>query len=620
MKFLRDRSFRQIGAYLLILMFVIYFTEYFIIRYKINVLDEVEQKLDFTRSTQLTSQQISLLVQRYLSGDTSVAVDIEARILQQDHFLEVLGNGGRIDGTDVMLKPLSRLPRISYDNLVDYWEQYKLSVSTLLTGQKDTLGGLKTPPPEVAQDSTTAYYAPMPVVKVPNPAFEKAKLKQDGLWQTLSYWYDVLFNDLESDVDARKASVNSWVIAIIIFDLVLLGLLFYCFDRYVLSPVKRLEKSTADHEQLSDIPKNELGKLSLQINETLESLKDATDFVTAISEGNLDMNYKETLDSGYVLGKNKLADSLIGMQGKLKTMNEEERKRQWANEGLTKFVEIVRSNSSLTELSDKITSALVKYTHSNQGGLYILNDDDPNQKYLELISLFAFDVKKHDQQKIKLGQGILGQTFLEKETTYLKEIPEAYVRITSGLGDATPKAILMVPLKVDKEVYGIVELASFNEYEEYEISFVERLGETIASTIASVRAAQKNRALIEQFQQQTEEMRAQEEEMRQNMEELQATQEEIARKERSYIARIQELEHQASNGASTEETEALKADFARREHEHMSRVQELEKQLSQLPAKGDDWQLAEEMEKTLSIHLEALKITGEELNRKAKGS
>jgi GAF domain-containing protein len=620
MKFLRDRSFRQIGAYLLILMFVIYFTEYFIIRYKINVLDEVEQKLDFTRSTQLTSQQISLLVQRYLSGDTSVAVDIEARILQQDHFLEVLGNGGRIDGTEVMLKPLSRLPRISYDNLVNYWEQYKLSVSTLLTGQKDTLGVVKTPPPEIAQDTATTYYWASPLIKVPNPAFEKAKLKQEGLWQTLSYWYDVLFTDLESDVETRKASVNTWVIAIIIFDLALLGLLFYCFDRYVLTPVKRLEKSTADHEQLSDMPKNELGKLSLQINETLESLKDATDFVTAISEGNLDMNYKETLDSGYVLGRNKLADSLIGMQGKLKTMNEEERKRQWANEGLTKFVEIVRSNSSLTELSDKITSALVKYTHSNQGGLYILNDDDPNQKYLELISLFAFDVKKHDQQKIKLGQGILGQTFLEKETTYLKEIPEEYVRITSGLGDATPKAILMVPLKVDKEVYGIVELASFNEYEEYEISFVERLGETIASTIASVRAAQKNRALIEQFQQQTEEMRAQEEEMRQNMEELQATQEEIARKERSYIARIQELEQQAPSGVSTEETEALKADFARREREHLSRVQELEKQLSQLPAKGDDWQLAEEMEKTLSIHLEALKITGEELNRKAKGS
>lgn len=617
MKFLRDRSFRQLGIYILLLMFAIYFAEYFVIRYKINVLDEVEQKLDFTRSTQLSSQQIALLVQRHLAGDPSAALEVETRVLKQDHFLEALGNGGRIDGTEIILKPLTRLPRISYDNLLDYWTQYKQSVSTLLTGQKDTLKAAS--PAHAASDSTIAQsFVALSLEKIPNPAFEKAKLKQDGLWQTLSYWYDSLFTDLEEAVKREKASVNRWVVGIIISDVVLLALVFVGFERYVLRNVRQLEKSTHSHEQLTDMPPHELGKLSVEINETLESLKDATEFVTAISEGNLDMSYKETLDSGYVQGRNKLADSLIAMQVKLKAMNEEERKRQWANEGLTKFVEILRSNDNIAALGDNIISGLVKYTHSNQGGLYILNDDDAANKHLELISMFAFDTKKFDQQKIKLGQGILGQTFLERETTYLKEIPEEYVRITSGLGDAYPKSILMVPLKVDREVYGIVELASFNEYEEYEIGFVERLGETIASTLASVRAAQKNRALIEQFQQQTEEMRAQEEEMRQNMEELQATQEEIARKERSYIDRIRELEEQGSAGVSSGETDALKADFERRERDYQSKLKELEKQLAQMPEKGDDWAVAEEMEKTLSIHLEALKITQEELGRKAK--
>ena len=230
------------------------------------------------------------------------------------------------------------------------------------------------------------------------------------------------------------------------------------------------------------------------------------------------------------------------MQTRLKAMNEEERKRQWSNEGLTKFVDILRSsNDDLNLLGDKIIAALVQYTKSNQGALYILNDEDSRNKYLELISLFAFDIKKYEQQKIKLGEGILGQTFLEKETTYLTNMPESYIRITSGLGDANPKSLLLVPLKVDTQVYGIIELASFNEYLPHEIAFVEKLGESIASTLASVRAAQRNRQLIQQFQQQTEEMRAQEEEMRQNMEELQATQEEIARKEKSYLARIKEL-------------------------------------------------------------------------------
>jgi thiaminase len=88
----------------------------------------------------------------------------------------------------------------------------------------------------------------------------------------------------------------------------------------------------------------------------------------------------------------------------------------------------------------------------------------------------------------------------------------------------------------------VLELASFKTYKDHEIEWVERLAESIASTVASVRANENMRVLLEQTQQQAEEMKSQEEEMRQNMEELSATQEEMSRKEREYINRISELE------------------------------------------------------------------------------
>jgi hypothetical protein len=210
------------------------------------------------------------------------------------------------------------------------------------------------------------------------------------------------------------------------------------------------------------------------------------------------------------------------MQHKLRALNDEEQKRKWANEGLARFVDILRTSASnLHQLGDKIISALVHYTGSNQGGLYVLNDDDPRQPCLELISLFAFNIKKHQQQKVKPGEGLLGQTFLEKETVYLKQLPEDYVRITSGLGDANPRTLLIVPLKIDDTVYGLVELASFREYQPHEIAFVEKLGESIASTLASVKAAQNNRKLLEESRLTTEAMRAQEEEMQRVMKEAQ---------------------------------------------------------------------------------------------------
>ena len=84
---------------------------------------------------------------------------------------------------------------------------------------------------------------------------------------------------------------------------------------------------------------------------------------------------------------------------------------------------------------------------------------------------------------------------------------------------------------MNEEIYGVVELASFQEYKDYQIQFVEKLGESIASTIAGVRTNQKTRDLLEDSQMLAEQMKAQEEEMRQNMEELSATQEEMARKE-----------------------------------------------------------------------------------------
>jgi GAF domain-containing protein len=617
MKFLRDKKLKHLGAYLVLLACFTFVVQYFLLGVGIRKLEEAELKQEFTRIAQLNNQQISLNVQDLLNGNNALSTVISSQLTEQEHRLKTLSSGGRVEQTEDFVTPLKRLPKITFQGLNEDWDQYKQSIYSILNERSASPSA-----PDAVEspaDSTGAPIVEATTVLV-NTGTNTSLIKYKGLSLSMSRWYDRLMADLQEEVESEKSALATLRMVITFLNVALAVALYFLFYRYVLKPLEFLKVNIADHAHTANFGFNEIGQVAQHANHTIEQLKDAADFVMAIGKGNLSISYRDTFDKDYRQGNNRLADSLIDMQAKLKELNEEEQKRQWANEGLARFVDILRSsNDNINALGDKVIASLVQYTRSNQGALYIASDDDQSNKVLELISLFAFDIKKHEQQRIKPGQGILGQTFLERETTYLTALPEEYVRITSGLGGATPKSILIVPLKVDQEVYGLVELASFNEFQSHEIAFVEKLGESIASTLASVRAAQKNRSLIEQFQQHTEQMKSQEEEMRQNMEELQATQEEISRKEKTYISRIADLEKVIKEQSRSQSDEELIRTLTEKEAEYRRKVAQLEKDIETARIKGQDWEVAGELVKTLRINLDALKITAEETHQnKAK--
>jgi GAF domain-containing protein len=184
----------------------------------------------------------------------------------------------------------------------------------------------------------------------------------------------------------------------------------------------------------------------------------------------------------------------------------------------------------------------VVYLKANQGGIYTISKDLHQKRKLELRSCYAFERKKYREKVVDSGEGILGEAFREKRTIYITKIPDNYVRITSGLGDATPTSLLITPLKVNDEIEGMIEIASFQKFLPHEIDFVEKVCESVASTIISVKINEKTKELLENAQLASEMMRAQEEEMRQNMEELQATQEEMQRKEKAITQMLSEAE------------------------------------------------------------------------------
>lgn len=510
MKFFKNRTLAFQLSLLLATLVVLFAVEFLVIRRNVRSLEQIHYQRDLARTTQLSGQQVFVDAVLATQDRSALSRTIDSQLASQEHAMKTLSEGGRIEGTTMFIDKLQDLPRISFDELNERWQTFRQTAERVAAA-----GNL-------------------------NTGRDIAMIRSQ--WTSIASWYDRMIDDFDVLIAEKRSGSYAWLAGVAVFNIAVCVTLFPVFRRKILVPLRSLEHNTAGHKHTVGLEANEIGAVARQVNNVVEQLKDASGFVKAIGEGNLAVKYVD-FDGTYTPGANALADSLIDMQTRLRQLGEEDQRRQWINEGLTKFVDILRSgNDDLSTLGDSIISTLANYTGSNQGGLYLLNDADEKDPHLELVSLFAFDVKKHESRRIKLGEGILGQTFLEKQTTYLKNIPGEYIRITSGLGEANPSSLLVVPLKIDQDVFGVIELASFKEYKEHEINFVERLGETIASTFATVKAAQRNRELLEEARNATEMMRSQEEEMRQNMEELQATQEEMARKERDYVSRIEELE------------------------------------------------------------------------------
>jgi len=270
--------------------------------------------------------------------------------------------------------------------------------------------------------------------------------------------------------------------------------------------------------------KDELGKMANAMQKLILSLKEKAGFAQKIGEGNLNANLKlqsneDTLGLALLQMKNNLSESKK-LQEQYKI---EEEKRKWANKGFAFFAELLRkNNNNLDKLLHSLTKEITNYLDANQCAIFLKKDDD--DKHLHMMSAYAYNRKKHLNKKILIGEGLVGACFIEKLSIYLTDIPDNYIHITSGLGKANPKALLLVPIKTDEQTIGVIEIASFREIENYQHEFLEKLSETIAATILNVRNNIRMKELFEQTSQQAEEMRAQEEEMRQNMEELLATQ------------------------------------------------------------------------------------------------
>lgn len=367
--------------------------------------------------------------------------------------------------------------------------------------------------------------------------------------QAAGRFYGILYGDFfpavvnVKDITNNKLISNTkrlpYVIMLVSF-LVAIGvviagkLILISFKNAINQPKEMLEDLALG--KLPDALKETEDELSYIIkasNNLADNLRNASNFALEIGKSNFQHHYtpSSTHDT--------LGNALVKMNNDLKAFNEKEKQINWAVTGQAKFAEIIRSsNQNVKETCDQIVAQLVKYLGANQGGLFFY-ENASNQ--LEMLACYAYDRAKYLTKNIHIGEGLVGQCFQEGETIYINDVPDDYIRIVSGLGTANPRAILLVPMKYNEKIEGVIEVATFNDFAPYQIEFVEKLGEMLGTSISNIRHNKYTELLLSESQHKSQSLAQQEEELRQNLEELHATQEEQMRREQTYLEEIRNL-------------------------------------------------------------------------------
>lgn len=242
-----------------------------------------------------------------------------------------------------------------------------------------------------------------------------------------------------------------------------------------------------------------------------------------------DVSVGDFSEKAYTFENTQLSALLVSIKDKLIKQKVEDEQARWVAEGHAKFGELFRQTNDLDALSYDVVKNLIQYVGLNQGSVFIHENDLQQGEILRQRACYAYNRKKYNVRSFAPGEGLAGQCFLENETTILKKVPSDYIRITSGLGDATPGFVVIVPIKANDNTEGVVEMAGFKALAEYQIKFIEKVCEGFASVLRAAKVNSETKALLDATQSQAEQLRAQEEEIRQNLEEMHATQEQLSR-------------------------------------------------------------------------------------------
>jgi len=218
---------------------------------------------------------------------------------------------------------------------------------------------------------------------------------------------------------------------------------------------------------------------------------------------------------------------------------EKEKERIWKDQAIVSLGEVLsRSKDNIKELTDEVLKSIVKYLEVPVAAIYIAEKNEQGEKQLKMLGNYGYGKAK---RTFNIGAGLVGECFNEREVNYVDNLPSEYLKIESGLGGASPATLLLIPLKYEDIIIGVMEIASFHPIEEFQREFLVQFSERLTTAINNTLMGEQTKKLLEESKVKEEELKVREEELQQNLEEMQAMNEDRDRRTKELEGIIEQL-------------------------------------------------------------------------------
>ncbi|MCD4789214.1 MAG: GAF domain-containing protein, partial [Bacteroidales bacterium] len=384
--------------------------------------------------------------------------------------------------------------------------------------------------------SVLSYYAPVGLNKEFNSNFD---------------WVIITEINTDEALAADRESSRKFFIFIIIIAFIVL-ILAFLISRSLAIPIKTITNNAklvalGNLNQNITVKKNdEIGELANSFRDVQNELRKKVDHAKKIANGDylVKLNPKSKND--------ELSVAINEMTESLHTVSEKNKKSMWVTGSQNDLNEKMRGDIDISTISQNIITCLAEQLDAQVGAIYLASETGNE---LQLTSSYALTKRKNYDNKIKIGEGIVGQAALEKKMISFSNIPDDYIHISSGLGNRKPKNIVVLPFLLEDKLIGVVELGSFKEFTDNELELLNILKENIAIGINLALIRLETNKLLEKTKEQAAELSNQQEELKKSNVELE--EQTHALKESEMSLQTQQEELKQINEELEEQTKAL---------------------------------------------------------------